>query len=282
MEKILITGANGFLASRIIECYKNSYEIFAFGKNELNITDYSNVQKKVEEIMPHYIFHTGAIADTQVCEENIDLSYEINVIGTKNIANIAKKVGAKLIFTSSEQVYNGENNTEAPFSEENICTPAFVYGKHKLEAENVIKTIFEDYVILRLTWMFDMPKENCKSSGNILWGTMKRLIKGETIEANANEYRGMTYAKEVVKNFPRILALPKGIYNCGSENDFSRYEILKFLFEKLAVSEKRLIPVEGLAKDIRIKNDKIKKFGINFRETKEGLNQSISDYNIGG
>lgn len=282
MKKIIITGGNGFLAGRIMEKYKNSYNFFSFGKEELDIRNFSETLKICEKIMPDYILHLGAIADTGFCEKNEDLSFEINVLGTENMAKAAKQFNAKLIFSSSEQVYNGINKKEAPYEEDDVLVPQSVYGKHKLEAEKRISAIFENYVILRLTWLFDMPKTNLKTNSNLIWTTFENLLKGKNIEGNTEEFRGITYVKELVDNFPEILNLPRGIYNTGSENELSRYEILSKIFEIFDIPKEKLIKTEGYKRDIRIKNSLLRKHGIKFSETLEGIKKLCKDYNIGG
>ena len=282
MEKILITGGKGFLAGRIMESYKNQYEFFAFGKDELNITDYNESLKICTNIKPDYILHLGAIADTGVCEKNPEMSYSINVQGTENMAKISKEIGAKLVFASSEQVYNGTNKTMAPYLEDAVIEPASVYGKHKLLAEEKVKEILDEYIILRLTWLFDMPKTGLKTNSNILWGTLESLMKGNSIDGNINEFRGITYVKELVDNFDRILTLPTGIYNTGSENDLSRYETLKEIFQLFEVNRQNLREISGNPRDIRIKNSKINEFGVEFSDTINGIKKLCKDYNIGG
>jgi len=282
MKKILITGGKGFLAGRIIENYKNQYEFFAFGKDELDITDYNESLKICTGIKPDYILHLGAIADTGICEKNQELSYKINVLGTENIAKITKEIGAKLIFASSEQVYNGTNKTIAPYLEDSVIEPASVYGKHKLLAEEKVKDILDDYIILRLTWLFDMPKDGLKTNSNLIWGTFESLIKGNTIDGNINEFRGITYVKELVDNFEKILTLPTGIYNTGSENDLSRYETLEEIFSLFDVDREKLRKVSGNPRDIRIKNTKLSGFRIEFSDTINGIKKLCKDYNIGG
>lgn len=282
MKKILITGGKGFLAGRIIESYKNQYEFFAFGKDELDITDYNESLKICTGIKPDYILHLGAIADTALCEKNPELSYKINVLGTENMAKIAKVLNSKIIFASSEQVYNGTNKTIAPYLEDAVIEPESVYGKHKLLAEEKVKEILDEYIIMRLTWLFDMPKDGMRTNSNIIWGTLESLIKGNTIDGNINEFRGITYVKELVDNLEKILTLPTGIYNTGSENDLSRYETLKEIFSLFDMDMEKLREFSGNPRDIRIKNTKLSEFGIEFSDTINGIKKLCNDYNIGG
>lgn len=282
MKKILVTGGNGFLAGRIIEKYKKNYEFYPFGKDELDIRDYEKSLEICKNIKPDYILHFGAIADTGFCERNEMLSYEINVVGTENMAKISKIIGSKLIFSSSDQIYNGTNKQIPPFDENDVLIPQSIYGKHKFEAEKRIAETFENYIILRLTWLFDMPNYSLKTNSNIVWTTFENLLHGKMIEGNTEEFRGITYVNELVDNFPKILQLPMGIYNTGSENNLSRYEILNEIFNIFEIPKEKLIKKHGYKRDIRIKNHLLKINGVEFSEALEGIKKLCKDYNIGG
>ena len=102
MEKILITGADGFFASRFIEYYGMKYNIIALGRKDLDITDEKKTIKVIERNNPDYVIHAAALSDTGACERNPQLSYDINVKGTINIAKGCKNSNSKLIYFSSD------------------------------------------------------------------------------------------------------------------------------------------------------------------------------------
>lgn len=290
MKKVILTGADGFFASRFYEFYKNSYEIIPLRRVDLDIRDENKALELLSFHKPDYVIHTAAVADTGKCEENPKLSYDINVLGTKNIAKACSAVKAKLIHLSTEQLYNG-NAESGPYSEDrNPPNPNTVYGKHKLMAEEEIQSLMEEAWILRFTWLFGLPERGCKVNPNIVWNVVSAALKGKAMRLSVNEYRGMTYVYDVLKNFEAIFDIPYGIYNTGSENDVSTYEAGTMVLNELGLGhriDEIILKDEDRfrdkPRDLRISNAKLKNAGIEFMETSEAIAKCIRDfkYNLG-
>lgn len=284
MDKILITGAGGFLASRFIKCYENQYEIIPVKRDDLDITNEGKVIETIKNVKPNYVLHTAAIADTGRCEENKELSYNVNVLGSINVAKGCSMAGAKMIQLSTEQVYNG-NREEGPYSEEDTPVPNTNYGKHKLMAEKQIRQILDDVWILRLTWLFGFPERFGKVNANIIWNVLSAILKGKTVRMPANEYRGMTYVYDLINSFKNILNIPYGTYNTGSENNLSTYDTAELVVEEMGLDfriediiEKDEDRYRELPRDIRISNKKLKRLGVEFLTTEEAVKKCISEF----
>ncbi len=286
MNTILITGANGFFASRFIDYYKSKYNIIGLGHTELDITNENKTIETIKKYSPDYLIHGAAISDTNICERDPKLSFDVNVKGSINIAKACFISKSKFIYLSSEQVYNG--NTEVgPYNENCIAVPSTVYGNHKLEAENSIIKILNDACILRLTWLFSFPERNKKTNANIVSNVVKSIFKNEPLKLPSHEYRGITYVYDLIENFDKILNLPKGIYNTGSENDLSTYEIGKIVLNEMGLSHRineiLLKDAERYKlqnRDLRICNDKIKQHDIIFSKTEEAIAHCIKDFSF--
>lgn len=286
MQKILITGAGGFLASRFCDFFKDRYDIIPLKRGDLDITNESRVIEVIKEIRPEYVLHTAAIADTGKCEENKEDSFNINVDGSKNVAKGCSLAGAKLLHLSTEQIFNG-NREAGPYSEESIPEPNTTYGKHKLQAEKEINSILEGTWILRLTWLFGFPERYKKVNPNIIWNVVSAALKGRTLRIPTNEFRGMTYVYDLLKNLPAIMEIPYGIYHTGSENNLSTYETAETVVDELGLSyrmsdlilkdEERF---RELPRDIRVSNGKLKGLGIEFLSTEEAIRKCIGDFQM--
>lgn len=284
MEAILITGAEGFFASRFIKYYTDKYEVIAVNHKTLDITDEKQTLEIIKKIQPKYLVHAAAISDTGLCEKNPELSYKVNVKGSINVAKACAETQTKLIYLSSDQIYNG--NVEAgPYKEEILVNPNTVYGKHKLEAEKNISQIAQDGVLLRLTWLFGLPEKNIKTSSNIVWNVIKAALKSERLKLPVNEYRGISYVYDLIENFEKILGLPSGIYNTGSENNLNTYEIAKIILEQMGLSnrvEELLIKDEDRYKsaprDLRICNKNLENNNIVFTSTKDAIGKCSKDF----
>ncbi|KPU27169.1 hypothetical protein TR13x_06300 [Caloranaerobacter sp. TR13] len=284
MEKILLTGGNGFFCSRFTKRYKDSYEILSTDVPDLDITDEKKIMETFKEFNPDYVIHAAAIASTDFCNKNPEIAYKVNVTGALNVAKACKETNAKMIFISTEQVFNG-NLKSGPYTEEDIPQPDTMYGKNKLEAENLLKEILDDLWILRFTWLFGLPERNCGMSPNILWNTISIALKGKKTKVTSNEYRGLTYVNELIDQFSKIFNIPYGTYHVGSQNNLNRYEISCLILKELGLEnridellENDTEKYKNHHRDIRLCTDKIAKYGIKFSHSKEAIKKCIKEY----
>ena len=132
-------------------------------------------------------------------------------------------LGAKFLFFSSDQIYNG-NEELGGLSESVAVKPENVYGRHKLEAEQRICEIDQNAVLLRATWMYDMQRESMRTHPNFVVNLAEALRNATALHFATREYRGITDVSEVVEILPHCFNLPGGIYNFGSENPLNTYE----------------------------------------------------------
>ncbi len=286
MKKVLLTGGHGFFGSRFAEQYRHKFDILSTDRAELNILEEKKVMNALKLYRPDYVIHGAAIALTAFCNENPEKCREINVKGAVNVAKACQSTGARMIFLSTEQVFNG-NSAPGPYTEEDEAIPDTVYGKNKLEAEGLLKTILEDLLVLRFTWMFGVPEHSRPVVNNILWDTLKSIMKGERIKAPCHEYRGLTYVNEVLDSFEKIMDLPGGLYHTGSKNDLSRYDIVCHIFRELGL-EKRMTELvikdeEKYAdhpRDARLDTSLIQASGIPFSESPEAIGRCIKEYGL--
>ena len=220
----MITGGSGFLGCRLVYFLKERYDLLLPSHSELNVCREEAVRAYIEEHRPDVVFHCAALSNTWYCEQHPEESHRVNVQGTVRLAKACKLTGAKLVFMSSDQVYNG-TPLHGPLPEDALLQPVNVYGRHKLEAEQRARWNLPDAVGLRLTWMYDLPESKMKLNSNILVNLRKACDEGSALKVATHEYRGVTYVWEVVKNLERAIALPGGIYNFGCPNSLNSHSL---------------------------------------------------------
>jgi dTDP-4-dehydrorhamnose reductase len=287
MKKILITGANGFFASRFADFYKSKYAVTGLTHQQLDITDASQTVKVIQANNPDYVVHAAAISDTALCQNNPELSQAVNVSGSVNVAKAAEACNARLIYLSSDQVYIGNVNS-GPYREDEPVNPNNVYGRHKLQAETEILRFMPEAIILRLTWLFGLPERNKKINSNLIWNIAKAMMKNEPASFPVNDYRGVTYIYELIEKFEKIFDLPCGIYNAGSENDLNVYELAETVFKAMgfknrieAVLRKDEERFRDRPRDLRISNQKLKSGGIAFSSSEDAIKRCVKDFSFG-
>lgn len=280
MKKILITGGAGFLGSRLAYYYKDKYDLLLPTHGELNISREEAVKAYLEEHRPDVVIHCAALSNTWYCEQHPEESHRVNVQGTVKLAKACKQIGAKLVFMSSDQVYNGTPILGA-LKEDDMLQPVNVYGRHKLEAEQRARWNNPESVGLRLTWMYDLPDSPMKLNSNILVNLRKAFDEGSTIKAATHEYRGVTNVWEVVRNIEDTISLPGGIYNFGSGNTLNSQSLFLKAAEAMGFNE----PAEWILSDEERFSDQernltmdcslIEKYGIHFSDSVEGIENAI-------
>ena len=223
IQKILVTGASGFAGSRIVNALKNDFELITPSHQELDITSEDSVRQFMLDARPDAILNLAAISDTGYCEQHPDESYLVNVTGVVNLADAAVRKGIKMVFFSSDQVYNG-NCESGLLSEDVTVSPENHYGRHKLLAEQRALEICKDCVALRATWMYDHAIPGMKTHNNFVINFRKAKENCTPLRFATREYRGITWIEDVVRNLPYTFDLPGGVYNYGAENLMSTYE----------------------------------------------------------
>lgn len=149
--KVMIIGATGLLGKPLMRQWRNA-ELIGTGSRDVDIRDAARVGELIENNHPNWIVLAGAYTDVDGCEKNPTLAYAVNRDGAVNVANAAKSVGAKLLFISSDYVFDGTKSTPYEINDER--NPQSVYGRSKAEAELRLLETLPDVCIVRTSWLF--------------------------------------------------------------------------------------------------------------------------------
>jgi dTDP-4-dehydrorhamnose reductase len=231
--KILITGAKGQLGHKIIEVMGSKHELILTDVDNMDITDLEVVRRVVTKEKPGHIIHAAAYTKVDKAEEEIELCRKINALGTKNVAIAAKENGAKLIYISTDFVFDGSKKT--PYTEEDVANPLSVYGLTKYEGEKFVREICDEHYIIRVSWLFgELPKESTgESKGTNFVETMLRLAKNRsTLSVVSDQIGSPTYTGDLVETISKLIDVAPafGTYHFSGSSGCSWYDFAKEIF----------------------------------------------------
>jgi dTDP-4-dehydrorhamnose reductase len=149
--KVMIVGATGLLGKALLREWAGD-DVVGFGSRDVDIRDLERVRKVTNEIRPDWIVLAAAYTDVDGCESNRDLAFAVNRDGATNVAKSAKAAGAKLLFLSSDYVFDGRHT--APYETDEARNPQSVYGRSKAEAEVQLLELLPSCCVARTSWLF--------------------------------------------------------------------------------------------------------------------------------
>lgn len=281
--KIIGTGLSGLVGSRITELLGSSYEFEDISrKTGTDITNNTDVRSRMEYSDASIVLHMAAFTNVDGAEEQKDLGeesdvWEINVIGTENVIQAAEETGKKLIFVSTDFVFDGKETPTGGYTEEDMPHPINWYAKTKYEAELRVQQAQTPWIITRIAYPYRAAYEK-----NDFFRAIKgRLEQHQSVAAIADHIYCPTFIDDIAGGLDALIQNDAmGIYHMTGGEALSPYdatlEIAKVfgLDTSLISSTTRAEYFKGKADrpfDLSMNNAKIKSLGVNMKSFQEGL-----------
>lgn len=224
--RVLVTGSEGQLGQDVILSLKNQgIDFLGADKDTMDITDSNKVHQVFKSYQPDVVVHCAAYTAVDQAEKDKEVCYAINVLGTKNLALSCKEFKAKMVYISTDYVFDGEG--EDPFKVTDQPDPINYYGQTKYEGELEVKNALSAYFILRISWVFGLY-------GNNFVKTMLRLgkIKDE-ISVVSDQMGSPTYTSDVAQMILNMIKTDDfGTYHQTNQGICSWAEFATAIFKK--------------------------------------------------
>jgi dTDP-4-dehydrorhamnose reductase len=294
--KLLITGANGFLAQHLCVYFnERGFDVHGTYRNQtvlqkhatisyhyLELTDVSSLDILVSKLEPAIIVHAAAMSKPDECNINQDACIKNNVDVTKYLVEACIKINAQFIYVSTDFIF-GENG---PHSELDQPDPLNFYGTSKLMAEKLVKSTLTKFTIVRPVFIYGSTWEGMRS-GFIQW-VADQLKTGNPIKVVNDQFRTPTYVVDICKGIEQIIVYQKtGEYHLAGSEIYTPYQMAIKVAKLLGLDESLIEAVTSAnfpepvirAKRSGLKIDKaIKELTYKPLSFEEGIRKSFNIY----
>ncbi len=226
--RYLVTGATGQLGYDVVRELQSRgiYDVLAFGSEEMDITDEKRVKEIIGYYQPEVIIHCGAYTNVKEAETEKELAYQINALGSANIASSAEAVNAKFIYVSTDYVFDGKK--KAPYEITDETNPLNQYGVSKLIGESLIKKLCSKSFIVRTSWVFGSHSKTPNFVQNIL----KQAEIKEELQVVNDQLGSPTYTVDLAKFLVDLSSTDQyGIYQAHNEGYCSWYDFAQLALQ---------------------------------------------------
>jgi len=255
-HRILVTGSNGLIGQNLIKIFslRTDIDLLAVSRNKnlypsdwnyrferLDLTVANDVNALVRDFKPTTIIHTAAMTHVDPCENDQKLCQLINVEATGRLADLAADLNAHFVFLSTDFVFSGERG---PYSESDSPDPISVYGRSKLEAENLVQRLQIPWTIIRTILVYGVVPSMSRSN-LVLW-VKDALSRGESIKVVNDQFRMPTLVDDLAQGI--VIACDRmatGIFHLSGPEMISIYDFAIKIARFFSLDESLISPVSS-------------------------------------
>jgi dTDP-4-dehydrorhamnose reductase len=232
MTRLLVTGAGGQIGREVVDAFAG-HEVIAADHATLDVADRDAVLQAITASTPDAVVHAGAWTAVDACEGDPDRAFRVNALGTRNVAEGARRVGAWLCYLSTDYIFDGTKRE--PYVEWDTPSPVSVYGLSKLGGE---REIGSDATIVRTSWV-------CGLHGNNMVKTILRLARVHEKLTFVDDQRGQpSFADDLAPMIRRLVVERRpGIFHVTNQGAGSWFEFARTVLEVANLDPGRVRPI---------------------------------------
>ena len=240
--KVLVTGANGQLGTDLCAALQD-FEVIPLTHDDIEITDMDTVEQVCNRYRPDAIINTAAYVRADDCEANVDKAFLVHALGTRNLAVVANKVGAKLMHVSTDYVFGGDARQRiVSYTEFDIPVPLNVYGKSKLAGENLVHNLCSRYFVIRCSGLFGVAGSSSKG-GNFVETILRLAKERDELKVVNDQIFSPTFSRDLAEKMSQLIDTQYyGVFHVTNKGICSWYEFATEIL-RLAGLKTPVIPI---------------------------------------
>lgn len=246
MKKILVTGGSGLLGSKVVSLAESEYQVIPthfkdslfLNSVRLDITNKREVFQNIQKFRPDIVIHAAAETNVDKCEKEKQRAWKTNVEGTSNLAEICGRMNAKMIYVSTDYVFDGEKGL---YAEEDEPNPVNYYGLTKLKGEELLAKCCEDYIIVRTSVLYGWNPRKLNFATWII-DSLRHKLKIQVVDDHFNSPTlADNLAQALVETLEKGLS---GLFHMAGSERTSRYEFSVKVAETFNLDTSLIKPIK--------------------------------------
>lgn len=238
-ETIWITGACGKLGSTLVKTLEENYDYKVIDTDkDVDITDTEAVNQHADLYRPTVIINCASISDVAYCEKNMVEAFRVNALGARNLAAAARKVNARIIQMSTDDVFSGISGEV--MTEFDAPDPVSVYGKSKLAGENYVRELSTKHVIVRSSWVYGAGE------GDFYDYVLQNALAQKAVDAPIDRFSTPTSADALAKFICKLIEHKEyGVFHASCEGVCSRFEFAREILKLNGINHRLVMAVNA-------------------------------------
>ena len=244
-QRILIVGASGLVGNSLYELFSKNYQVLGtYNTNKinnlihLNLLDNKQLVNLLKKFSPEIILFPAALSNVEFCEKNHNECWKHNVIGTLNLVNLIKKSPIKLVYYSTDYIFDGTKGS--PYREDDPPNPLSIYGESKLMGERYIEEILDDYVIVRTQWLYG------KHGRNFVETILALAEERDHIEVVHDQQGSPTYTADLSRAIAALISRNlRGAFHVSNSGFCSWYDFALEIVQLANSSRVEIVPISS-------------------------------------
>ncbi len=236
--KVLVTGVKGQLGYDVVkELEKRGMTAVGVDIEEMDITDADSVDKVIREAAPDAVIHCAAYTAVDAAEDNEELCRKVNAEGTANIAGVCKSLDIKMMYISTDYVFDGQG--ERPWEPDDERNPLNVYGQTKYEGEVAVTDRLDKYFIVRIAWVFGV------NGKNFIKAILNKAKTVDTLTVVNDQFGSPTYTYDLSRLLVDMIVTDRyGFYHATNEGICNWYQFACEIIRQAGL-ETKVVPVSS-------------------------------------